>query len=215
VRTTADERIEDALAPEGTRWRAIAVLAAWTSVVVIGFAALFSYAAAPGDAPRAPTTWPAGSALVRDATRATLVMFVHPHCACSHASVVELSRTLRRVGDRASAIVVFVRPEDVPRGWEHTELRAFAAAIPGVTSVDDDGAIEAARFSALTSGTTLLYDAAGRLAFQGGLTSMRGHEGNSFGQERVVDLLTSGAADRDDSPVFGCALARAPERTSR
>ncbi len=70
---------------------------------------------------------------------------------------------------------------------------------------------EAALFSVSTSGTTVLYDAGGARLFAGGITSARGHEGNSFGQQRLVALLGHGAADRGDSPVFGCGL-RDPEK---
>jgi hypothetical protein len=191
-----------------------AILFLWTTAVVAGFCVLFRYASAQGPIVGAPASWPDESALAHAPDRATIVMFVHPHCACSRASLTELGRTLRRIDGRASAIVVLVRPPDVPSGWERTDLRALALALPDVTLVDDDGAIEATRFGALTSGTTLLYDAGGRLEFAGGITAIRGHEGNSFGQERIVGLLTSGEADRAESPVFGCALDEAHERTS-
>ena len=48
--------------------------------------------------------------------------------------------------------------------------------------------------------------------FSGGLTSSRGHEGDSFGVRRIASLLTTGTADRRDSPVFGCALHSAAVR---
>jgi hypothetical protein len=63
-----------------------------------------------------------------------------------------------------------------------------------------------ARFRVSTSGIGLLYDARGRLQFAGGITALRGHEGDSFGQERIVTLINEGATDRADSPVFGCLL---------
>jgi hypothetical protein len=94
----------------------------------------------------------------------------------------------------------------VQEGWEHTDLWQTASTIPGAAALRDDDGIEAARFGAATSGFTVVYDAHGRLLFRGGLTASRGHEGDSFGQRRVVSLLTTGAADRSDSPVFGCAL---------
>jgi hypothetical protein len=52
----------------------------------------------------------------------------------------------------------------------------------------------------------VLYDARGRLLFSGGLTSARGHEGDSFGLRRIRSLLLTGEADRRDAPVFGCSL---------
>ncbi|PYQ17427.1 MAG: hypothetical protein DMF80_00745 [Acidobacteria bacterium] len=104
------------------------------------------------------------------------------------------------------AYVLFLRPHDVSPDWDGTDLWASAAAIPGTTVLRDDEGVEAERFHALTSGLTLVYDPRGRLLFQGGLTSSRGHEGDSFGRRRIISLLTTGTADRTDSPVFGCAL---------
>jgi hypothetical protein len=76
-----------------------------------------------------------------------------------------------------------------------------------VTAVRDDDGVEAARFRATTSGTAALYDARGRLLFTGGLTSARGHEGDSAGLQRIASLLRTGQADRSDAPVYGCSLA--------
>jgi hypothetical protein len=95
------------------------------------------------------------------------------------------------------------RPDGVPP--ERGELDELAQRA-GVRTVEDPGGREATRFGADTSGATLLYDAAGRLAFAGGLTMSRGHEGNSFGEERIVALLTGTTPDRNDSPVFGCPI---------
>jgi hypothetical protein len=181
-------------------------LLAWILCVGAGFAVLWSYAQAPGIASAAPETWPAETALVRATDRATLVMFVHPHCGCSRASLAELQRLMRRVGERASVQLVFVRPPGVPNGWEQTDLRAQAESIGGVRVVDDHDGVEAGRFAAQTSGASMLYDADGVLMFAGGITAVRGHEGESLGQERIVALLRSETVDRADSPVFGCAL---------
>jgi len=78
---------------------------------------------------------------------------------------------------------------------------------------DEDGA-EAARFGAATSGTVALYRD-GKLLFNGGITPARGHEGDSFGKERLVSLLTTGKADRNDAPVFGCSLSIEKERVAQ
>jgi hypothetical protein len=110
-----------------------------------------------------------------------------------------------------AAEVVFVGPEGVQPDFVEEGLRAQAAGLPGTLVVDDTG-VEAKRFGAETSGAVVLYGAAGKLAFSGGLTSVRGHEGNSFGQERIVALVTIGGADRADSPVFGCSLAEKKEK---
>jgi hypothetical protein len=132
---------------------------------------------------------------------------VHPRCSCSHATLTELGRLLARVPDRLDATVVLVRPSGVAAGWENGSIADEARRLRGVRTVEDDGSVEAHRFGAATSGAALLYDARGRLRFAGGLTQVRGHEGVSFGEERILALVTTGAADRDDSPVFGCPLS--------
>jgi hypothetical protein len=133
-------------------------------------------------------------------------MFVHPRCSCSRASLVELDRLLGRVRGLAAPTVVFVKPHGAPADFDDGALRAQAARLPGVTLADDGDGVEARRFGAATSGATLLYGRDGALVFDGGLTQVRGHEGDSFGEERIVALLTTGRADRADSPVFGCPL---------
>ena len=72
--------------------------------------------------------------------------------------------------------------------------------------VHDASGVEAARFGAGTSGAVLLYSSDGTLLFAGGITPARGHQGDSFGRQRLLALLDGAAADRRDAPVFGCAL---------
>ena len=191
--------------------------AAWLAAVAGGFAFLWRYKStpAPGGA-LAPERWPAASAVARAPDRATLLLFAHPRCVCTRASVAELARMMARFHDRVEARVLFWTPADAPRDWNATDLWTSAARIPGVTVLRDEGGREASRFAVATSGGVVLYDAFGRLLFRGGITAARGHEGDSFGQERIASLLTTGAADRADAPVFGCALDEGtPVRVSR
>ena len=176
---------------------------AWLFVVVAGMFLVARYKATP--AATAPTTahWPEG--IARPADKPTLVMFAHPRCPCTRASLTELGRLLPRL-PATTAYIYFVRPPGAPADWERTESWQFANSIPGVQALRDDGGVVARRFGASVSGQTFLYDAQGRLLFSGGLTVARGHEGRSLGQERIATLLSGGKVDRADSPVFGCAL---------
>lgn len=75
----------------------------------------------------------------------------------------------------------------------------------------DDGGLEAARFHASTSGTVLLYSAAGRLRFEGGVTESRGHVGDNFGLDELSAALNATTASESrSSQVFGCALGAEP-----
>ena len=212
--------MERAPAPDGSilasrlAWVAAA---AWLVAVSAGFALLWQYKTAPGQRiGAAPTRWPAGTAMARSSERATLLLFAHPRCACTRASLAELARIMARFHDRLEARVVFWLPRGAPEGWDSGDLWTSAARIPGVLVVRDIEGREASRFAAGTSGEAILYDREGRLLFAGGITPARAHEGNSFGQERIASLLTTGAADRADAPVFGCALDEGtPVRVSR
>jgi len=180
-------------------------IAAWMSAVLGGFFWLSSYKATVGARLAAPVGWPASTTVGREPGRPTLVMFAHPHCPCTRASVSELAR-LAAGHPELSTRVLFLKPEDVPDGWERTGLWRTVAGIPGAVPLRDDRGREAARFGAVTSGFTILYDADGKLLFSGGITASRGHEGDSFGRRRIASLLRTGSADRRDAPVFGCAL---------
>lgn len=179
----------------------------WGVAVAGGFAGLWRYKSAPGAQGAAPLAWPAAAGLRLHSDRATLLMFAHPQCACTRASLAELARLMARLHDRVSASVVFAVPRDGGESWARTDLWSSAARIPGVSVQTDEGGVEATRFGVATSGGVVLYDRRGSLLFRGGITSARGHEGNSFGTERITSLLTRGAADRPSAPVFGCALA--------
>jgi hypothetical protein len=179
----------------------------WVSALAGGFTLVWKYKSTPGDAQeRPPSRWPAASRMARAPGRHTLVMFVHPHCPCTRASVAELGRLMSRLGETVSARVRVLRPKEASTEWDHTSVWDRAAAVPSVMVEADEDGQDAALFNAVTSGQTLLYDGAGQLLFSGGLTSARGHEGDSFGHRRILALVTSGKADRTDSPIFGCSL---------
>jgi hypothetical protein len=189
---------------------AVVAVAAWIAAVSSGFAMLWRYKSKPALAADGapPARWPDDTQLRMTSRRSTLLLFAHPLCPCTRASVSELARLVPRLGADVSTLLVVVRPDDPSTEWARDDLERQAAAIPGVEVVRDDGGFEAQRFHATASGHALLYDADGRLRFSGGITAARGHEGESFGQRRIVSIVRTGRADRESSPVFGCALPR-------
>jgi hypothetical protein len=185
----------------------IALLAvAWLLVVGFGLARLWTYAESAGPSAKAPRSWPAATRVERHPSRSTLVMFVHPQCACTRATLGELAILMRSVHGRLAVRVLVYRPSGAEPGWEHTDLWDAAAAIPDVVVSSDQDAIEATRFGAYVSGQALLYDTRGRLEFSGGLTFARGHSGENEGLRAVRSLLLTGTASTRTTPVFGCLL---------
>jgi len=178
----------------------------WLAAIVAGLGALEAYNARPGGVGQTPAVF-ADWAGPDSQGRPRLVMFLHPRCPCSRASLSEFAEIVARAGATASVEVVFVKPEGTGPDWSNTALRKQAAAIAGARLIDDDGTL-AERLGAETSGYVVLYDARGKLLFSGGITRSRGHEGESAGRQMILALL-KGEADAPvgaRTPVYGCAL---------
>lgn len=185
----------------------LVLASAWLLSVTAGFGLLLRYKNAPGPASAGPpVAWPRESAVPSPHGRATLLMFAHPHCPCTQASVSELARLMTRYAGRLDARVLMVHPPGVSTDWDDTALSERAGAIPGVWLGHDKGGREAARFDARVSGFSLLYDGEGRLLFAGGLTAMRGHEGDSLGLRQIAAALDGRPLEARNGPTFGCAL---------
>jgi hypothetical protein len=97
-----------------------ALLVLWLASAATGLTWLMAYDNTPGTPANAPSGWPAGSMLARDAAGPTLVMLAHPRCDCTRASIGELAELLARAPRRPRTFVVFVRPGGVPTAWEQT-----------------------------------------------------------------------------------------------
>jgi hypothetical protein len=187
----------------------VAGLGVWSLVVGAGTAMLWEYGSRPGAAAEPPGRWPDESAIGRARDRPTLLVFAHPQCPCTRASLEEIDRLLASAPDRPEVRVLFTKPLDTPPAWDATDLWRRAAAIPGVTVARDDDGREARRFGVATSGQVLLYDAGGRLRFAGGVTPSRGHAGDSAGRSALLELLAGAPSVDATTAVFGCALAEA------
>jgi hypothetical protein len=182
------------------------LVTAWAATVGGGVWFLWTYASRPGPSGIAAVGWPRESALGIDPIRPTLVMFAHPQCPCSRASLYELDTLLARAAIRPTTKVVFVRPVGMDPGWERKGLWPSAAAIPGVEVVADPGGAEARRFGVQTSGHVLLFGPDGVRLFSGGITSARGHAGDNQGLSNVLDRLRDASLPAATTPVFGCLL---------
>lgn len=184
-----------------------ALFVLWACGVASGFWVLTEYEVRPAGLAAAPAEWPTASRIQRSAKGGTLLMFVHPHCPCSQASLVELAAILEQHEESVGVHLLFVRPDGVDANWTNTRLRRIAAQIPGAMAHDDARGDEAVLFAANTSGEVLFYDACGRLAFHGGVTAARGHYGASTSSELLSSLLEAKSIKRGEcTAVYGCPL---------
>jgi len=190
----------------GSKALVVALLLLFFAGAIFAFAGLWKYKYTPGRPATAPASWPAASRLPREAGLPMLVVFAHPMCACTPATLTELRVLQSREAGRFVPCVAFLMPDAEAPRWLRSREVAIARSIPGVRVFFDTEGSEAARFGVHTSGQTLLYDAAGRLRFSGGITLARGHEGDNPGLTALAASLEGRAARAGSHLVFGCSL---------
>ncbi len=193
-------------APRRTHPLKIALLGVWLAGTVGSFALLARYKGTPGAMQSAGAEWPGESAIVRSRERATLVMFAHPMCPCTRASLAELRKLAGDARGRVDVHVVVMLPEGAPKEWEESGIVALARGVPGAIVSFDRGGREAKRFGAATSGDVSVYDAAGARRYHGGITPARGHEGVSAGLVAALAAVRGEASAAATGRVFGCEL---------
>ncbi len=188
----------------------VAAVALWLPLTAFGVSVLWKYSTTPGRAAEPPAKWPFHAPISRTTGRSTLLLFAHPECECSSASLSELGVLLAQAGGSVEADVFFTLPASQAIAWRKSKLFSQARAIPGVRVFEDPESRVAQQFGAYTSGQTLLYDAAGRLLFEGGITAFRGHAGDNAGRTVITALLQKKISRPEKlpiaTPVFGCSL---------
>ena len=188
----------------------IVLIAFWTIAIGCGFHALMVYKGRAGSAGALPAVWPGNDLITPSPDKPQLVMFAHPRCPCTRASLGELALLVAQAQGRFDAVVLFSGPADETEteAWSNTATIDFARALPGVCTVlDKDGEV-AKRFGAKTSGHTVVYAPNGKLLFSGGITGSRGHLGENGGFDSVLQLVNGGDMPRRriTAKVFGCGL---------
>jgi hypothetical protein len=200
-----------ATSPRRRRVWIAGILSLSTICTLAGIALLFTFDQTAGAVSAVPVQWPSSSAIERPGANGALLVFVHPGCSCTVATLHEiatLSAGRNSQSRRLATTVLFYRPRNskwLPGSlWSKVE-----GEIPGAHPVWDDDGREARLFGARTSGYALLYGANGDLLFDGGVTGSRGHEGGNLGIDRLRTAVDTGRPAPRGSLVFGCALAGA------
>ncbi len=189
-----------------------AALVAWIAAAVAGWYGISAYGF-KGD-PRATTDlvsqWPAESTIAQMTGRPTLVLFLHPKCPCSRATVAELERLPVLVPANAlpNVCIVAAAPRSSGDRWWSNQFLDRVGRLPNARLVRDSGGVETALFGARISGTVLLFDADGNRLYAGGVTMSRGHAGDNVGLQAVTDLLVNHDASVSPIPPLGCDMVR-------
>jgi hypothetical protein len=183
-----------------------AALAGWLACCALGWYAYARFAYSPGELALAPQRWPSSTCVERTDGRSQIIVFVHPRCGCTWATLTSLGEVVQRATATIDVHVLFFRPRDAGDDWARTNLWHMAEAIPGADVRADVDGVEARRFGAKTSGQVLFYDADGALQLTTGLTPGRGHTGDNDGLASLAKLVHGQPAATHAGPVFGCPL---------
>jgi len=178
----------------------------WLLAAAAGLAALAHYEQVAGAVGKTPPHWPSDAGATLDPTRLTLLMFAHPRCPCTRASLEELNHLLSQCQGSITPHLVFFVPENNPADWLDTTLVQSAKAIPGLSVETDPAGARAKLFGAETSGYVVVYGPDQRLLFSGGITVSRGHAGDNAGISSILSLLTTRDTPARQTRVFGCQL---------
>lgn len=182
----------------------------WAAALAHGILLMARYGTEPGTAAEPPPTWPASAPVPLDAEAPTALLFAHPHCVCTRATLRELERVVARTQARLAVTVLFYSDPALGPDWERSAAWDLAAALPNARVLPDPRGAVASIFGAATSGTAVVYAPDGRLLFHGGLTAARGHEGGNAGAEALAAIASRARPPVQCTAVYGCGLGAAP-----
>jgi hypothetical protein len=180
-------------------------IVAWLALIAGSYAWLLRYSFASGKTSVAPHTIPADLATPSQSARPQLLLALHPRCPCSRATMNELAKILSRVPNTSKVTVLMYKPPNEPDSWLEGALLDACRRMHCQVRPDPGGRL-AASLGSFTSGGVVLYDADGKLRYQGGITSSRGHEGDNAGERAIIEILLGHRDSHKSMPVFGCPI---------
>lgn len=183
-----------------------AFLCFWFLTIFTAFASLISYSDRPGSSGSPESTWPENSKISLEKEKSTIVIALHAGCPCSKATLSEYEKVSSRVNDSVTTYALLFVPRNHVELWESNPFKERLERIPGVNIIQDTDGELAHAFGIETSGHVLLYAPDGNLKFSGGITDGRAHEGTSYSETYLENLIDQKENKRRDFHVFGCHL---------
>jgi hypothetical protein len=193
-------------------WSVYGAIAVWLAAVAVAYWSIEHYEFATTDSSAAEFAdhWPNDSKLPRQANHSTLVLFLHPKCPCSRASLSEIERLFTSIDGPAKTrpdfVVNVTVPQTASEDWLQTATLERVKAIADARIYVDWGGVEAAKFGATTSGFVMLFGENGSRQYAGGVTESRGHEGDNAGRNSLARILCHEIEMVEGIPAFGCRL---------
>ncbi|TWT30026.1 thioredoxin domain-containing protein [Blastopirellula retiformator] len=196
-----------------SRWKCplTTLLTGWIVAICLVWWNMTAYSFQIDAEPTPIEVWPAVADIPLAADRPTVLLFLHPRCPCSVASLAELEQAIAATPSdlRPNVQVVATVPQEYDASWTDTKTMARSENLPGASVFVDVGGHESQKFGAASSGHVMAFAPSGELLYSGGVTHSRGHEGDNVGRASLVRVL-SDASDQShvaaELPAFGCRL---------
>ena len=179
------------------------------SGILFGIGSSLNFSWRAGASGNPPTDWPAGIKSITLDDKPLVLVFLHPKCPCSRATIDELSTAISHGASHARFVAIFEQPPGMDDRWVETDTWTKAESIPVLVRVRDFDGRLSSLFDVRTSGETVVYSPQGKLLFHGGLTLGRDHRGENAGRSFIESLATRSvtmSSSTCSSPVFGCPL---------
>ena len=112
----------------------------WLIAVVASIAAGLLYDFRPSSTIPTLRQWPIDSRLSRVEDKPTLILFAHPRCPCTVATLEELAEILNGIDQSLTINIVFVVPTNAGAQWHRSKSVQLARQIPDACVTFDTGA---------------------------------------------------------------------------
>lgn len=182
---------------------------AWLVTIAVVLRGWMDFEHSPGRNVRPQAQWPVSTQLRLDRDHGTLVVFLHPFCPCSRATLERLEQVLSDSSKKPTCCFMIAPvASSVEIDARSANLRLAKAMSPSRTFIDGNKS-EARLFDPTTSGHVFYYDAGGSLRFSGGVLVERGsNQPNTFA-EALYRAINNPTYPVVHTPVFGCSLVGA------
>jgi hypothetical protein len=182
----------------------------WLLMLAGGLLYFNKYETTPGSTRPSSDRWPTNGSVAFSPGKVNLVVFAHPRCPCTRASLAELKSLLKDCPATVSTHILFWVPPNASSAWTTSALWKQAGAIADVHLVADKGGQQADCFGATTSGHLMIFAPDGTRIYSGGLTNGRGRLGNDSGLAAIRTLIIQQQPLPAETAVYGCPLFNSP-----